>query len=69
MPAVSRDQRVAMAIAEHDPSRLNADNRGLLSMSKEQLSEYASTPEKGLPKRVGGRVGGRYKSYMSGGGK
>lgn len=62
MPAVSRDQRVAMAIAEHDPSRLNEKNKGMLAMSKEQLHDFAATPEKGLPKRA---PAGRYKSYRA----
>lgn len=51
MPSVSLVQRRAMAIAEHEPEKLNAKNKSLLSMSKEQLHEFASTPEKGLPKR------------------
>jgi len=54
MPATSRAQRIAMAIAEHEPSKLYARNRGLKKMSKSDLSDFASTPEQGLPKRVGG---------------
>ena len=42
-----------MAIAEHNPSKLNPSNRGLLKMSKSQLHDFASTPEKGLPKYKG----------------
>lgn len=53
MPAVSRKQRVAMAIAEHHPGQLNKANRGLLRMSHEQLHDFAATPEKGLPKKAG----------------
>jgi hypothetical protein len=53
MPAVSRNQRIAMAIAEHHPEKLDKRNRGLLRMSKKQLHEFASTPEAGLPKRKG----------------
>jgi hypothetical protein len=49
MPAVSVAQRRAMAIAEHDPGKLNKSNRGLLSMSKGQLHDFADTKEKGLP--------------------
>lgn len=52
MPAVSKAQQQAMAIAEHSPSKLNAENKGLLKMSKSQLSDFASTPRKGLPKKV-----------------
>ena len=39
-----------MAIAEHHPSKLYARNKGLKQMSKSQLSDFASTKEKGLPK-------------------
>ncbi len=49
MPARSRAQRVAMAIAEHHPEKLNPANRSLLKMSKSQLHDYAATPEQGLP--------------------
>jgi hypothetical protein len=49
MPAVSKKQQEAMAIAEHSPGKLQAKNKGLLKMSKEKLSEFASTPRKGLP--------------------
>jgi len=51
MPSLSIAQRRAMAIAEHHPSKLKARNRGLLKMSHEQLHDFASTPEKGLPER------------------
>ena len=49
MPAVSKAQRVAMAIAEHEPGKLYARNKGLLKMSHSQLHDFASTKEKGLP--------------------
>jgi hypothetical protein len=49
MPAVSRNQRIATAIAEHAPDKLYARNRGLLGMSHNQLHHFASTPQKGLP--------------------
>ncbi len=51
MPAVSKKQRRAFAIAEHEPGKLHKRNRGLLKMSKAQLHDYASTPEKGLPRK------------------
>jgi hypothetical protein len=51
MPAKSKKQRRAMAIAKHHPSKLYKKNRRLLKMSKKQLHEYASTKEKGLPKK------------------
>ena len=51
MPAMSQAQRRMMAIAEHEPEKLHKKNRGVLSMMKRQMHEYASTPEQGLPKR------------------
>lgn len=44
MPAKSEKQRVMMAIAEHAPGKLFARNRGALSMSQSQLSDFASKP-------------------------
>jgi len=52
MPAKSKAQRQLMAIAEHHPEKLQAKNRGVLEMSKEQLGHFATTPEKGLPQKV-----------------
>ena len=52
MPAVSQAQQQAMAIAEHNPSKLNKKNRGLLKMSHGQLHDFASTKRKGLPPHV-----------------
>jgi hypothetical protein len=49
MPADSIAKRRAMAIAEHEPEKLYKRNRGMLKMSKGQLHDFASTPEKGLP--------------------
>lgn len=49
MPSRSRSQQQAMAIAEHAPNKLYKRNRGLLKMSKSQLSDFASTKRKGLP--------------------
>jgi hypothetical protein len=49
MPAVSKKQQIAMAIAEHEPDKLNPANRGLLKMSHSQLHDFAATPRKGLP--------------------
>jgi hypothetical protein len=53
MPAKSKAQQEAMAIAEHNPSKLKPRNRGLLGMSHQQLHDFAATPRKGLPKRKG----------------
>jgi hypothetical protein len=52
VPAKSKDQQIAMAIAEHDPSKLNADNKGMLKMSHSQLHDFAATKRSGLPKKV-----------------
>lgn len=49
MPAVSKKQQIAMAIAEHAPDQLNEENKGLLDMSHKQLHDFASTPRKHLP--------------------
>jgi hypothetical protein len=38
-----------MAIAEHHPEKLHAENKGLAEMSHKQLHDFASTPRKGLP--------------------
>ena len=46
MPAKSDAQRKLMAIAEHHPSALHKENRGVLSMSHQQLHDFAAT--KGL---------------------
>lgn len=40
-----------MAIAEHHPEKLYKKNRDLLRMTHQQLHDFASTPEKGLPER------------------
>jgi hypothetical protein len=49
MPAVSRKQRIAIAIGEHHPEELYPRNKGILSMSHQQMHDFAATPEKGLP--------------------
>jgi len=51
MPSVSKAQAIAMSIAEHEPEKLYARNRGLLKMKVSQLHDFASTPRNGLPKR------------------
>lgn len=52
MPAKSKAQRIAMAIAEHEPDKLYARNKGMAKMSHEQLHDFATTSEKGLPKHT-----------------
>lgn len=49
MPAKSKAQREAMAIAEHHPDELYPENKGMAKMSHQQLHDFAATPEKKLP--------------------
>jgi len=49
MPAKSKAQRRAMAVAAHSPSKLFKRNKGLKKMSKTTLREFTTTNEKGLP--------------------
>jgi hypothetical protein len=51
MPAKSKAQRRAMAIAEHHPGEVYERNKGLLKMTKSQLHDFAATKEKGLVQR------------------
>ena len=55
MPAVSKRQRQAAAIAKHHPEMLYHKNKGFLDMTKQDLSKLAGTKEKGLPKKKGKR--------------
>jgi hypothetical protein len=52
VPSKSQVQQIAMAIAKHNPGKLYKRNRGLAKMKSADLSEFASTPRKGLPRRV-----------------
>jgi len=52
MPAVSRKQQQATAIAEHAPAKLYKRNRGLLGMTKGQLHDFASTKGASARKRL-----------------
>jgi hypothetical protein len=52
-----------MAIAEHHPEEVSAKNRGVLKMTHQQLHDFASTKEKGLPEHV--RKGKRKKKAAS----
>lgn len=49
MPAESKAQGIAMAIAEHHPEDLYERNKGLADMTHKQLHEFASTPRHNLP--------------------
>lgn len=51
MPALSKAQRKLMALAEYHPSEVYARNKGVLSMSQQQLHDFAATKEKSLPKK------------------
>jgi hypothetical protein len=51
IPSVSKSQRRAMAIAEHDPDKLYSRNKGLLAMTHKQLHEFADTKERNLPEK------------------
>jgi len=53
VPATSKNQAIAARIAEHNPSKLYARNRGMLGMSRGELHKVASTSEAGLPARKG----------------
>jgi hypothetical protein len=53
MPALSKRQRRAMAIAAHHPGKLYSRNRSMLRMKKSDLHDFAATPEKHLPARKG----------------
>lgn len=55
MPAKSVAEQEAMAIAEHEPGKLFARNRGLLKMSHSQLHDFAATSHRGLPQRSGNK--------------
>jgi len=48
MPAVSIAQRKLMGACEHGAGYASCPK----GMTKEQMHDYASTPDKGLPKRV-----------------
>ena len=51
MPAPSKSMRRLAAIALHHPEDVYPENRSILKMDREDLEEYASTKEKGLPKK------------------
>jgi hypothetical protein len=62
MPAVSKAEQSAMAIAEHHPDKLYARNRGLLKMTHQQLHDFAATPRRGLPDHVSKKKRGKARS-------
>ena len=57
MPSSSENQRIAVAIAEHNPEKLYARNKSLLKMSHSQLHDFASGPV------VPGKKKRKFKSF------
>lgn len=49
MPATSVAQRRLFAMALHHPDQLHSKNKGLASLPKKTLHDFAAVPEKGLP--------------------
>ena len=58
MPAVSKSQRrlAGMSLAAKEGGGPSPVGGGMMDMSLEDLKHYASTPEKGLPKRTAKKV-------------
>lgn len=54
MPATSIKQQRLMAIAEHNPNKVSAKNKGVLKMSKGQLHDFAATKGLAQKKKYGG---------------
>ncbi len=52
MSSQSQAQRRATAIAKHSPKKLYKRNVAMKKLTKKQLHKFASTKEKGLPKKV-----------------
>lgn len=52
MPSVSRSQQALFAIAEHDPSKLHDEDKGLANLPKQTLHDFAVGPEAGKPEHV-----------------
>ncbi len=52
MPSESKAQQAVMAIAEHEPEKLYARNKGAAEMTHKQLHDFAATSTKHLPYHV-----------------
>lgn len=52
MPAKSKAQQQAAAIAKHHPEKAKGAAKEMTEMSKKQLHDFASTPSKNLPEHV-----------------
>lgn len=50
MPSESKAERRFFGWAEHNPAQAKAEGK-LPDMTKAQMHDFASTPEKGLPER------------------
>lgn len=49
MPSESKAQARLARMAKHNPGKVYKRNQSILKMKGVDLSEFASTPEKGLP--------------------
>jgi hypothetical protein len=54
MPAVSKAQRRFFWWLEHDPE---AEKRAGVKMTRQQMHDFATTPEKGLPEKKRSGIG------------
>ncbi len=63
MPAWSKSQRRAAAIAKHKPSKLYKRNKAMLKMSKSELHKFAKTKESRLPHKKKKKKGKKKKGY------
>lgn len=61
MPARSKAQAIAMAIAEHEPGKLYKRNQGMMSMSHSQMRDFSTTKRTGLPEHIGKSIDNAYK--------
>ena len=62
MPAGSIAQRKFFAIMEHHPEEARAKR---INMTKSQMHDFASTPEKGLPYRKKPAKAGRLAAFQA----
>lgn len=60
MPAESKAQRRFFGWAEHNPAEAKAAGK-MPDMTKQQMHDFASTSEKGLPERKKPLLGGAIK--------
>lgn len=52
MPSKSQSQRKLMAMAEHNPEKVYAKNKGVLKMTKTQLHDFIKKVSKSKSKGV-----------------